>query len=144
MPLIIVLLVALTASAYFLSEIELSNSEQFFVAESKALVANISVYRNAVTSFVDIHPGFDGTVPDSQLSLPAWYRKFPELNNTVYAGRAYIFLPPRSGLLALLDEHFESLLVGSNVSGSFVSYRAAGSNLMLPSSIPDKSVVIVR
>lgn len=144
MPLIILLLIALVTGAYFSSENEFASRDLSYRAETETIAVNMAIYRNAVVEYADAHPGFEGSVADGQLNLPSWYRRFPAVQNLISGGRAYVFTAPRSGLVALLDARYESLMVGSNAAGSLSSARATGSVMALPSSIPDKSVVIVR
>jgi hypothetical protein len=144
MPLLILLLIALVTGAYFSSENEFASRAQSYQAETETIAVNMAIYRNAVVEYAEAHPGFEGAVPDAQLNLPTWFRRFSAVQNLVSGGRAYVFASPRSGLVSLLDARYESLMVGTNIAGSLSSARASGSVMALPSSIPDKSVVIVR
>ncbi|MHC5209034.1 type IV pilus biogenesis protein PilM [Pseudomonas chlororaphis] len=144
MPLIWVLLVALTFGSYMLSE-NSNNSEQSSIAsENEAIAGNMQVYKSAVIRYVELTPSASGTISDSALVLPSWYSRFQGVSNYVAFGKVYVYYVGREELASFIAGKTESMTVGINRGGILMSPRSGNTGIALPVVIPESSVVIMQ
>lgn len=111
-----------------------------------AIATNVLIYRNAVSRYAQNNPLANGSIADSVLALPAWYRKNGALGNYVSSGRSYVFYTGLDvpGLAGVLQEKTESVAVGVNAAGVFRSTGAGNTGIALPAQVPVDSVVILQ
>lgn len=145
MPLVWVLIVVTLVISFF------SNSEKLYqerisdYSDVSATSLNMLVYRNAVATYAQANPAFNGNVPDSQIVLPSWYIKSPYLANYVSTGKSYTYffgsIPGLAGELARLTG---SVNVGTNQNGVLLSPNMASIGITLPPQIPNSAVVLIQ
>lgn len=141
------LLVALMSlSALIFSVTQTSKVETITSGELAAVTGNMLVYRNAVAKYATNNPLASGSIADSALGLPTWYRKHASLGNYISTGRTYVFytggdLP---GLVGSLHAKTESAAVGVNSSGALTTPTRGDTGIALPAGVPNQAVVLLQ
>lgn len=116
--------------------------------QTAALAGNMLNYSQRVAAYAAANPATSGAVPDSALSLPAWYQKAPGVFNYVDAGYPYVYLPgTQPGLpTAIVTVSKATVHVGIK-AGTSIALPAGQPAFPLarplPAVIPDGATVIV-
>ena len=116
------------------------------VTKLKGQVAatNFLSYRQSVVSYVNVNPGFSGTVPDASLTFQTGYIRNASWTNQVTGGTLYVYstsAPPSSTFDSLYSMTSQSPMLGI-VSGG-VSISPAGISVSVPGSIPNGNIVFI-
>lgn len=145
MPALFLLLAALSIGALFHSATITGQNNLAAKGQIDATSGSMLLYRNAVSAYTASNPHAVGTVQDSLLGLPSWYRKAPGLGNYVSAGTSYVFFTgDMPGLISSIHETTESIAIGVNESGVLVSPSGGAPAIPLPPQVPQRAVVIVQ
>lgn len=101
------------------------------------------LYRNQVLRFAAANPASDGNIPDSSLSLPAWYSKQAGVSNYVGGGKGYLHYSGGNMELAyrLLKKSNNSVLTDIKRGAYLYNPLTGTTAISLPVQIPDPSVV---
>ncbi|MBA6068121.1 type IV pilus biogenesis protein PilM [Pseudomonas mosselii] len=145
MPLLYVMFAMLALVVGVGSSIRSMEESDYVSSDLAARASAMIVYRGAVVEYVNNNHGFYGSVPNSVLSIPAWYTPRAEIKNFVQGGVSYVYheLAP-NGLVGVLANEVESVGVGTNVNGVLISPRAGDTGIILPAAIPRNATVILQ
>ncbi|MBX4139595.1 type IV pilus biogenesis protein PilM [Pseudomonas sp. S5F11] len=145
MPLVWILIVVSLAVSFIYNSEQVRQERISNYSDISATSLNMLVYRNAVATYAQANPEFNGNVPDSQIVLPSWYIKSPYLANYVTTGKSYTYffgsIPGLAGELARLTG---SVNVGTNQNGILLSPNMANIGITLPPQIPNSAVVLIQ
>lgn len=141
------LLFAITLFSGMISHLNQSSTERILSDSSPSIIAgNLLIYKNAVSSYASSNPTFTGQIPTAALNLPTWFRPSIHLGNLLQAGRVYVFYagPDAPGLASELYKRTQSLSVGKNANGAFVSTASGITGLSVPQQIPMNATVLIQ
>lgn len=129
-----------------LSGTESLDSHQVSVAaEYEAIAGNMLVYRGFVSQYAVNNPTVSGAISDSALGLPSWFIRSQYLSNYVAAGKSYVFYSAFvPGLASSIADTTASMNVGTNSGGMLNSPGKGQTGIVLPSQVPQSSVVIIQ
>ncbi|NWC90509.1 type IV pilus biogenesis protein PilM [Pseudomonas reactans] len=144
MPLIWLLLVALLSLEYMLSENSANSEQASIIAENEVVSESMQIYKNAIVRYVEAAPSASGAIPNSSLSLPSWYSHVKGVSNYVTTGKVYVYYAGRGDLASVIVGKTESMTVGVNRGGMLINPRTGSTGIVLPTVIPESSVVIMQ
>lgn len=104
-------------------------------------------YRESVINYLNIDPGFTGTVPDASIT-PLWghVRDTRWTNTVVGGGSLYVYESTPSSNKILMDvlytKTLKSYMVGKNQSGFLVSAKGFGTGIAVPNTVPAGAIMI--
>ncbi|UTY59683.1 type IV pilus biogenesis protein PilM [Massilia sp. erpn] len=113
-------------------------------ARADDLAQNMAVYRSAVAAYAAAHAGFNGTVADASLNLPAWYVRLPWWSNHVADGMVTVYAssPPPLGFAAELQRAAQySMLAGEARGGKLHTPAFGDTGIILPAVVPNLAPV---
>lgn len=144
----------LVAVLFFIAMVSLAAAMHVPAQEAQAVkaVANVGAtsalaYRESVINYLNSHPGFAGTVPDSDLTFLWGHVRDARWTNLVSGGALYVYEASPSSTPGLLDELYRktmaSYMVGRNVAGFLVSAKGFGTGVVVPAAVPNGAILIV-
>src|SRR5690606_436403 len=114
------------------------------VSSARAVGSDMLVVRNALAAYLRATPGASGQVSLTSLGLPTWLKPDRRIRALAQSGRGYVYLVPDQPLtdLATLLGPGVPALAGIARNGRLVAPGSA-STMALPTSIPDRAIVLI-
>jgi hypothetical protein len=113
----------------------------------RALAENFTAYRNAVITYIELHPDTHGSVAQNRLPLPLGWQPLSTLHNETHEGQVVVWGPlPPPAQVAVEEEAAgsESVGVAEIQSGLEVGYSELdGTCFAIPSGVPTGAMVSV-
>lgn len=138
------MLVIMLMSAYLISENSYRANSAFDAAEAESIASNMIIYKGAASNYAEGNPAASGTISDSLLTLPSWFRKIDGVTNYVAGGKAYVYYVGMPEITNVLLKKTEAATVGVNRSGFLYSPSYGLSAIVIPAAIPDGAVVYAQ
>lgn len=145
----------LAISSFFMVKTLPEKNEFYQVAQSEKDMISILAYRKAVLRFIAANPAATGTISTASLTpfwsrgyihVPKRWQNFIDTDGTLYIYSLFSVVISTTENNTFLSRTYElsagSELVGTKVSGNFVSFTGA-STWAIPATIPDNSIVII-
>ena len=110
------------------------------LAQSDSRANNLALYRSLVVLYAASHPSATGTVPDSALLLPPWFRRDPAWAHQILPGGRVIVYAQGSVPPTLASELVE-LSQGSILAGE-ARTRADGSTFLYSPRFGDTGIAL--
>lgn len=115
-------------------------------AEAVIYAGHLRAYVKWTANYARSTPAATGTIADTALGVPAWYRRFPGVTNTVAGGVGYVYFVPdgmaRGFAIARAVRGDAALQAGIKVAGRLTVPGATGTGVTLPATIPEGAVVL--
>jgi hypothetical protein len=105
---------------------------------------HIEAYGGFVAGYARSNPTATGSIADATAGVPTWFTRFPAVANVVSAGKAYAwFVPANQAQGFAIARSARPFVAGVKIAGRL---QPPGEPVgqVLPSSIPDGALVVVR
>lgn len=124
-----------------------AEEQKFQSARANVAATDALAYREEVINFLNVTPGFVGTVTDAQIT-PLWgHQRRLNWSNVVAANTLYVYEASSSPEKLLLDQIYlktsKSVFVGRNVAGFLVSANGLNTGISIPVTVPVGAIVMI-
>ncbi|HEY9017612.1 type IV pilus biogenesis protein PilM [Thiomicrospira sp.] len=143
-PVVFLSMVATVTTIYVL-EVEADRQQLINLSTTQTDVLSLMAYREAAIKYLNANPSATGSVSDAGLApyFPHGYVNPGHWNNTISAGRLYVYTSKKIDTNLLREKFYRSLMVGRKQSGLLVSLSGQATSITIPAVVPSNAIVIV-